>query len=107
MSVQIERSSEERFSRFSLVRAVRRRLAQADRAPPTGGTLSDKASGVEAFTIALQERCGQWCREGRAACVLNGRHQKSYECWRKCALERACVVAHFSATESISETGRP
>ena len=50
MSVQIERSSEARFSRFSLVRAVRRRLAQADRAPPTGGTISDEASGIDAFT---------------------------------------------------------
>ena len=46
-------SSEARFSRLGLVRAVRRRLAQADRALPTGGTLSDEASGVEAFTMRM------------------------------------------------------
>ena len=74
MTFQLERSSEARFSRFCLARAVRRRMSRAARPLPTEGTTSDKAGAVDALSpelsaprdlrLVTQERTGEDMRRG-------------------------------------------
>ena len=61
----MERSSEARFCRFCLARAVRQPLSRAVRPLPTGGTTFDEAGGVDALSPELAAlRPYSWQRSG-------------------------------------------
>ena len=84
MSFHMERSSQARFCRFCLARAVRRRLSRAVRPLPKEGTTFDEAGGVDALSpelAALRDLtlgdAGARCRGHASRCTLRRRNRRA------------------------------